>query len=52
MGARRLAEAWNVLIFFYPIYLMVSFGIAGGLLFYGGRMFARTWFRLSGAGRH
>jgi hypothetical protein len=47
LGARRLAEAWNVLIFFYPFYLMASFAIAGALLFYGGRMFVRSWFRLA-----
>jgi hypothetical protein len=48
LGATRLAETWNVLILFYPFYLIASFGIAGALLFYGGRMLARTWPRLSG----
>jgi len=42
LGATRLVEAWNVLIFFYPIYLIVSFGIARALVFYGGRMLVRT----------
>ena len=49
LGARRLVEAWNVLIFFYPFYLMGSFVIAGALLVYGGRMFVRTWCRLAAA---
>ena len=49
LGAKRLAETWNVLILFYPFYLIASFGIAGALLFYGGRMLTRTWSRLSGA---
>jgi hypothetical protein len=46
IGAGPLVEAWNVLIFFYPIYLIGSVGLAGALLFYGGRFFARTWSRL------
>ena len=49
LGARRLAEMWNILILFYPFYLIASLGIAGALLFYGGRMLTRTWCRVSGA---
>jgi hypothetical protein len=49
LGTKRLAETWNVLILFYPVYLVASCGIAGALLFYGGRIFARTLSRLSDA---
>ncbi|MBR1226385.1 MULTISPECIES: hypothetical protein [unclassified Bradyrhizobium] len=46
-GLTRLVEAWNVLIFFYPFYLGGSFALAAVLFFFGGRIFARTWSRLS-----
>jgi hypothetical protein len=47
LGLARLVEAWNVLFFFYPFYLGGSFALAAVLFFYGGRIFARTWPRLS-----
>jgi hypothetical protein len=47
LGLNRLVEAWNVLIFFYPFYLGGSLALAAVMVFYGGRLFARTWSRLS-----
>lgn len=47
VSAPVIVEALNVAIVFYPFYLIGSFAIAAVLLFYGGRMFTRTWSRLS-----
>jgi hypothetical protein len=41
-GSTWIFHTWNVLVFFYPVYFILSLGIGGALLFYGGKLFAWT----------
>jgi hypothetical protein len=41
-GSTWIFQTWNVLVFFYPVYFILSLGIGGALLFYGGKLSAWT----------